>query len=90
MVKGVNRLVLEIPQPESEYFEKIILFVKPEYVSENEGTLKARASDFLRAAISPPKPVSSPGRLRAVRLLKYVFCTGAGAAILAVVQALIR
>lgn len=30
MLKGINKQIIEIKCPESEYFEKILLFVKPD------------------------------------------------------------
>ncbi len=43
MVKGVNRQVVEVSEPQSEYFERILFFVRPEYASMNEGKLRDRA-----------------------------------------------
>ena len=43
MVKGVNRQVLEIHETGSEYFEKALFFVRPEFSKENEGKLKSKA-----------------------------------------------
>ena len=40
MVKGVNRQVLEIHDTETEYFEKALLFVKPEYSNLSEKSLR--------------------------------------------------
>ncbi len=43
MVKGVNRQVVEVSQTQSEYFERILFFVKPEYAAMSEGKLRDRA-----------------------------------------------
>lgn len=43
MIKGVNHQVVEVSQTQSEYFERILFFVKPEYASLSEGKLRDRA-----------------------------------------------
>ncbi len=43
MIKGVNRQVLEIHDTGSKYFEKAILFVKPEYSTLSEKRLRNAA-----------------------------------------------
>lgn len=44
MLKGVNKQVVEITNPESPYFEKVIFFVKPEYVNGDGEKLKKRST----------------------------------------------
>ena len=44
MIRGINRQVVEVKETGSEYFEKIMFFVKPEYASVNEGKIRERAS----------------------------------------------
>ena len=43
LLKGVNRQAIEINQPESEYFERAIFFVKPEYADMKETRLYKEA-----------------------------------------------
>lgn len=47
MIKGVNRRVIEINNPDGEYFEKAILFVKPEKSGDKPETLKIAARKYL-------------------------------------------
>ena len=47
MIKGVNRRVIEINNPDGEYFEKAILFVKPEKSSDKPETLRIAARKYL-------------------------------------------
>ena len=47
MIKGVNRRVIEINNPDGEYCEKAILFVKPEKSGDNPKTLKTVALEYL-------------------------------------------
>lgn len=54
MLKGVNKQVLEINETESDYFEKAIFFVKPEFSGLSEGKLREIARHELEAAGKPP------------------------------------
>lgn len=47
MIKGVNRRVIEINNPDGEYFEKAILFVKPEKSGDKPETLRIAARKYL-------------------------------------------
>ena len=46
MLKGINKQVLEIHDTGTEYFEKALLFVRPEYASLSEERLREK---FVRA-----------------------------------------
>ena len=54
LLKGVNRQVVEVSQPESVYFERILFFVKPEYYGLGEAKLKEKASACVGETIRPP------------------------------------
>lgn len=45
-MKGVNKLVLEV-RPEDEYFEKAILFLRPEKVNTSQKELSCSAEKLL-------------------------------------------
>ncbi|MBQ7959436.1 MAG: hypothetical protein IJ330_07000 [Oscillospiraceae bacterium] len=47
VIKGVNRRVIEINNPDGEYFEKAILFVKPEKSGDKSETLRIAARKYL-------------------------------------------
>ncbi len=64
MLKGVNHQVVEVTKPTCEYFERVIFFVKPEFSSVSEGTLRERASTIAGDAGAPP-----PSKLRKNKLL---------------------
>ena len=90
MLKGVNRQVVEVPQPESDYFEKVIFFVKPEYFGMGEAGIREKAASVLKNTIKPPRNQNERAVLRfsaALRLLLAALL-GAGAALL--LQALLR
>ena len=55
MVKGVNRQVLEILEPQCDYFEKALFFVKPEYSNESDAKLRNQALKSIQNSNSVPK-----------------------------------
>ena len=90
MLKGVNRQVVEIAQPESRYFEKIILFVKPEFSGLPEARLAAQAAADLPGEAAPPKTARCKTAPRLHSLLRAGLCAGAGAGILALAELILR
>ncbi len=80
MLKGVNRQVVEISQPESAYFERVLFFVKPEFSSVNEGKIKSKADALIRDASSPPtEKIRSSRREKIKQLLRLLFAAAIGA-----------
>lgn len=83
MIKGVNRQVIEINQTESEYFEKMLLFVKPEFAGMSEKKLREKAGGIILDGKAP----AVPKRKKRTRLLRsaagLTAAAGAGAAIMA-------
>ncbi len=93
MLKGVNRQVVEIAQPESRYFEKILLFVKPEYAGLPQDRLSRAAGDALFAESPPPRTGGvRRGRVRnrLLGLIRAAACAGAGAGLLALAELAMR
>lgn len=60
MLKGVNKQILEVTNPESEYFEKIIFFVKSNSPTFDELKLKNEAEKITKKAKRPPKIKRNP------------------------------
>lgn len=61
MIRGVNRCILEVGGTGSKYFEKAILFVKPEYAGTFSGRLQSDAKEYLNyldgdTALPAPAP----------------------------------
>lgn len=54
MIKGVNRQVVEVRETDSEYFERILFFIKPECASVSEGKIRERASLIANKGQKPP------------------------------------
>lgn len=90
MIKGVNRQVLEIPQPESDYFERVIFFVKPEYYGMGESRLREKAASMISKTIRPP--VSQVGRreLRAAGTLRLILAAVLGGTAVFLLQLALR
>ena len=55
MIKGVNKQVVDVKDTGSEYFERAIFFVKPEYSGLSEGKLREKAQIVIDGASAPPK-----------------------------------
>lgn len=51
MLKGVNKLIVEINNPESDYFERAIFFVKPSKGDVPSFELTDSASHLIRSAM---------------------------------------
>ena len=73
MIRGVNRNIIEICETESDYFEKVILFVKPGCICRGESELKRHADimikGFVPLGITPKKSGKSGGAFFFVRFL---------------------
>jgi len=84
MIKGINRQVLELNDTGNEYFEKAILFVKPEYSGLGEGKLRERAGSVLKNAGHPPK-CGEPEQKKVLLWLRFTAAGVAGAIISALI-----
>ncbi|MDR2525941.1 MAG: hypothetical protein LBC83_07175 [Oscillospiraceae bacterium] len=88
MIKGVNHRVIEVLESDCEYFERAIFFVKPEYSALSEGTLRDRAKAVARSSSAPPPSQILRSRFSAIAAL--LSAAGAGAAICAALQTILR
>ena len=48
MIKGVNNYVIEVSNTGSKYYDKAILFIKPEYTDIQKDTLEKEAKKLIR------------------------------------------
>lgn len=55
MIKGVNKKVLEINNPQSLYFEKAVLYLKPNMTNIPYKLMKHEAHELIRS-LSPKPP----------------------------------
>lgn len=53
MLRGVNKQIIEVNNTGNRYFERALLFVKPEYSDAGQERLE-READRLLAAMGPP------------------------------------
>ena len=79
MIKGINRQVVEVKETGSEYFERILFFVKPEYASVSEGKIRERAGLIAGRGEKPPVTKHKKGKY--AELGRSVLCLLAGALI---------
>lgn len=63
MIKGINKQILEVTNPESPYFEKIIFFVRPQGQSVGEEKLKNEALKISKEIKKPPRAKRSTKQL---------------------------
>lgn len=83
IIQGVNHQIVEITRPSCEYFERVIFFVKPEFSSVSQGTLKERAGKIAgEAGYPPPSKIKSDKILLAGRLLAAALVGAATAVII--------
>ena len=84
MLKGVNRQVVEIPQPESAYFERVIFFVRPEFSGVSESKIRGSADELIKNASPPPREKDVGNRREKLRFfVKFSLAALSGAAVTA-------
>lgn len=86
MLKGVNRQIVDIPQPESAFFERAIFFIKPEYVNVTESRLRAKADEMVKAVCDPPKAHGRIKNRKVAKILHLAASAASGAAITLIAQ----
>lgn len=84
MIKGVNRQMVEVRETGSEYFERILFIVKPEFSGVKDSKLREQASKITNSAGAPP--VTKRKKLKILSAAKLTAAAGAGAAITALVS----
>ena len=88
MIKGVNRQVVEVSQPESAYFERVLFFVKPEFYGLGEAKLKSKADLLLRDSSEPPETKTKKRKNGKGDIVKFLLSASAGAAVAGIISAL--
>lgn len=54
MLRGVNKQIIEVKDTGSRYFEKALLFVRPEFAELGPGQLEQEANRYLATVGRPP------------------------------------
>ena len=88
MIKGVNRQVVEVSQPESAYFEKVLFFVKPEFYGLGESKLKSKADALLKDSPLPPETKTKKRKKGKGDMVKFFLSASAGAVAAAIISAI--
>ena len=89
MIKGINKQVLEVTNPESPYFEKIVFFVKDSNSNLSENILKEEAEKISKTAQKPPKSKKSVKERVGSALFAFLGI-GAGCALSFIISGLIK
>ena len=88
MIKGINRQILEVTNPESPYFDKILFFVSGEGSVTNEEKVKCEARKIANQMQKPPKMKKSK-KDKLLSAVFVVFGIGAGAALSLILASII-
>ena len=88
MIKGINRQVVEVSETDCDYFEKIMFFVKPEYVTLSENKLRESASKIAHSTGAPVQ--TRQKRNRFFEVTKIVLSCLVGAAIALVAMNILK
>lgn len=87
MLRGTNRSIIEINETGNKYFEKVLIFVKPEFYADPADHLKKEAVDLIAAYRPSPYgsafcvPTAKKRRKRKIPLF-YILPTAVTAAAL--------
>ena len=79
VLKGVNKNIIEIVSTESDYFERAILFVRPESMDDNGEELHRKAKSYLSNLRLRPAMLRGKKRLW-LCAIRTAGAVGAGAA----------
>jgi hypothetical protein len=89
MLKGVNKLIIEVSNPESDFFERAIFFVKP----EKSNLITRDVNRSVQNIMGKAETASKAGKLRTkpptakkYTLLKFAGAVGLGAVIAGVLM----
>ena len=87
MVKGVNRQIVEVKDTGSDYFERIIFIVNPEYSYASKSIIKDRAGQIAIDALGEPEQREKKHKSRLILpLVKLLSAAGIGAAAMAIIS----
>lgn len=70
MLRGVNKHIIEITETNNKYFEKAIIYVKPEYSHMNHNKLTKNANTFLENLTSQDNKEIKTAKIKRNNLIK--------------------
>lgn len=80
MLRGTNKSIIEISETENKYFERALLFVKPEFVNLSPERLNREAMRMIGTISFSPmglsRPISARKRAAAKRRRKILLISG--------------
>lgn len=79
MIKGVNKKIIEINNPESPYFDKVVLYIKPTKEIHTRNELSTEVDRYLKSLVVKGRGINS--RVNGKNLLPIIL----GMAILLVI-----
>jgi hypothetical protein len=92
MLKGVNKLIIEVNNPESEFFERAIFFVRPDKSEVISKTASGDMNESVRGLMHEASGIrarkKSP-RNKKYALLKLAGAAGLGAAVMGAILKLL-
>lgn len=89
MIKGINKQILEVTNPESKYFEKIIFFVRPEGQSVDENVIKNEAEKISLQMRKPPR-LKRTLKQKLATAIYFSLGIGAGSALILILNTIIK
>lgn len=55
MLKGVNKVIIEVNDTGEKLFEKAIFYIRPEYANKSNGELEKKAKEYIDSIQNPEK-----------------------------------
>jgi hypothetical protein len=70
MIKGVNKKVIEVNNPENPYFDKVVLYIKPNKDFHTQNELSNEVDRYLKSIeVKKSKPIENP---KGVEVLPFI------------------
>ncbi|MEG1886758.1 MAG: hypothetical protein RR177_01405 [Oscillospiraceae bacterium] len=71
MLKGVSKQIIEVNNTGNKYFEKALIFVRPQYLNASRSKLDDEAENYLRS-LGPATVKYNSGFLRKKYIKKHI------------------
>lgn len=69
MVRGTNKMIIEVVETDNQFFEKAILFVKATQADQSQKYLDSQAKEYV-ATLQAPARIKRPTKAKWIRLAK--------------------
>ena len=66
MIKGIHHTMIELNETSSEYYERALLIVRPEYASVQRAVLEDEAKRMLRELDAPSSMMQGKSRFKGI------------------------